>query len=1287
MQTLGKSTPANPPGYCLLQPLGQGGFGLVYKALKLSTQQLVAIKFLNIDAQEKDQQDRHIARFKKETQLSSLLEHPNIVRLLDNGQLDDGQLYAVFEYVDGVTLKDYIREQGALAPVEASDIMYQVLEALAYAHGRGIIHRDIKPANIMLTNLAGRVLVKVLDYGIGTFTQELRPLGDRTVTLTLETLGTPAYSAPEQLRGEIASPKTDLYLWGLVFIECLTGEQAVTGASVASIVQKQLSVYPITLPSFLTGHPVATLLRRVLHKKVQERAGQAIELLHELKIVNFSSLAPYKVPQQLVPHDEWGMTQFNISGALATARIERKQLTIMSLRFSLKNAPETADVELIDTLLRDQKIQCKDIAEGYGGFYLNSLSNTQLYYFGYPKASDNDARLCARAALEIVGNIISRQHFHYEICVHIGINTGATTLYSDEAPPDGINADCALELAFRAPPNTIICAQSTQRVLDVYSEFEPFDPESYLLVGERQVEAFGFLRSQQAKFELVGREQEISQIQQFLLPTAEIQNPRHVHIYGEAGIGKSRLVFEARNHSKHDYHLIAQCLPEYQHSGLFPILKLLRLAYGLDGLAVDAAHSKLSNLLKGLSNPPGALHLLCIWLSLPVPEESPILTETPDAQKQLLFQIIFYLLMGIYPPDRSILLIVEDIHWADNLTLDFLLSCLDQPIRGQNQLKIISTSRRELPSGFAQAGSLALPVKKLTVEQVHTFLSILFANQTLSSRLTALVVERADGVPLFIEELVAMLQQKQLIYRLNGIVDLVNPALTDQIPITLNESLQQKLDGLKTGKDTAQLAAVIGREFSYALLLEASSHAEDKLQIDLQELINNDLIYLQRKVHGNTYIFKHALVRDAAYHSTSGQVRQMMHLTIAMSLERTGGELSGTILAQHWAKGGDYTKAVRYGFGVAQAALKRASASEAIEEALNVLGWIEQATLADKTEKLLEIYRLLTSAYMELKGWASEEVLQYTQASLELLKATQNYDELVSHFWWQMINGIVGGRRAPLAKLSQEMDSIVDHVSAINRSALRCAQGFYQYTEGDRNLTIRLLTEAIEAYDPHADTKHQQIFGFDVKVFAKATLARAYADQLNDGQALRIAQEAVQEAKAFEHIPSIGIALMYFGMVHQHYQNTDEVKQSASELLAICDRYNLPIYRGFAQMLFDWAIGDTSDADEILDFLVKAGSRHGLGQFQSYYAQLYLSVGNFAKALDKINECLELDRETQEENYIAKLLMIKAEIMAQMDVEGEVVRSICLECVKLAEIQGFYRVRDHVVSKFLSILK
>ena len=1285
MQNSEKSTPTNPPGYSLLQPLGQGGFGFVYKALKLSTQQLVAVKFLNVDAQNKDQQARHVARFKRETQLSSLLEHPNIVRLLDNGQLDDGQIYAVFEYVDGITLRDYIRERGALAPVEAGDIMYQVLEALAYAHSRGIIHRDIKPANIMLTNLTGRLLVKVLDFGIGTFTQELRPLSDKTVTLTLETLGTPAYSAPEQLRGETVSPKTDLYLWGLVFIESLTGEQAVTGTSVASIVQKQLSVYPISVPSFLTGHAVATLLRRVLQKKVQERAGQAVELLHELKIVNFSSLAHYKTAKELVAHDEWGLTQINISGAHTTVQIERKQLTIMSLRLSLTGAQDPTDVELIDTLLRDQKIQCKDIAEGYGGYYLNSLSNTQLYYFGYPKSSDNDARLCARAALEIIGNIINRQHFHYEICVHVGINTGVTTLYSDEAPPDGINADYALELAFRAPSNAIICAQSTQRVLDVYSEFEPFDSATYLLVGERQVEAFGFLRGHQAKFELVGREQELKKIQQFLLPSVGTVSPRHVHIYGEAGIGKSRLVFETRNQSKYDSHLIAQCLPEYQHSGLFPILKLVRLAYGLDGLAVDAAQDKLSNLLKGFGKPAGTLHLLCIWLSLPAPEESPVLTQTPDAQKIILFQILFDLVKNIYPADRNILLIVEDIHWADNLTVDFLRSCLAQADSGQNKLKIISTSRSELPCGFAEAESLALQVSKLTAEHVHTFLSVLFGNQTLSSRLTALVIERADGVPLFIEELVAMLQQKQLVYRLNGVVDLVNPTLADQIPITLNESLQQKLDGLKTGKDTAQLAAVIGREFSYALLADASCHSEDKLQLDLQELINSDLIYLQRKVHGNAYIFKHALVRDAAYHSTSGQVRQMMHLNIATSLERTAGDASGTILAQHWAKGGDYTKAVQYGFGVAQAALKRASASEAIEEALNVLGWIEQAFLADKTEKLLEIYRLLTSAYMELKGWACEEVRQYTDASLDLLKATQNYDDLVSHLWWQMINGIVGGRRAPLAKLSEEMDSIIDQVSAINRSALLCAQGFYQYTEGDRNLTIRLLTEAIDAYDPTADKKHQQVFGFDVKVFAKATLARAYADQLNDEQALRITQEAVQEAKAFEHIPSIGIALMYFGMVHQHYKNTDEVKRSASELLSICDRYNLPIYRGFAQMLFDWAVGDTSGADDILDFLVQAGSRHGLGQFQSYYAQLYLAEGDCAKALEKINKCLELDGETQEENYIANLLMIKAEIMARMDVEGEVVRSICLECVKLAEMQGLYWVRNCVVSKFLSI--
>jgi serine/threonine protein kinase len=265
--------------YKLFEQIGEGGFGHVYRAQQINTGQIVAIKFLAVNAEfDTAKKTRYIERFERETLLCSRLQHPNIVRLLDKGRCNDDLLYTVFEYVEGLTLKETLLNSGPLLPVDVAAIMAQVLDALSHAHEQGVIHRDIKPANIMLNKVGAKTHVKVLDFGIGTLVNEARQLDYKSITLTQETLGTPSYSAPEQLRGEPPTLKTDLYVWGLVFIECLTGHPAISGSSLASIFHKQLSQSNVPLPASIVGHPIGALLRRVLQKKSHERSVNATDL-------------------------------------------------------------------------------------------------------------------------------------------------------------------------------------------------------------------------------------------------------------------------------------------------------------------------------------------------------------------------------------------------------------------------------------------------------------------------------------------------------------------------------------------------------------------------------------------------------------------------------------------------------------------------------------------------------------------------------------------------------------------------------------------------------------------------------------------------------------------------------------------------------------------------------------------------------------------------------------------------------------------------------------------------
>ncbi|MCG7587381.1 protein kinase, partial [Photobacterium sp. OFAV2-7] len=288
--------------YQLSHKIGEGGFGSVYKAVYQKTDQHVAIKCLHLDPQESlKQRQRQIARFERESRFVSRLSHPNIVRLLDKGTIGENSVYSVFEYVDGISLSEYLNVYGALDIEAAYSVMLQVLDALVHAHEYGIIHRDIKPSNIMLSYSGAKPHVKLLDFGISTQSFNQRSVDYQTLTLNQESLGTPTYCAPEQLRGEQATFSSDLYMWGLVFLECLSGAPAVSGTSIAEIYHQHLSDTPISIPTGLLAHPLGGLLRRVLLKRVNERTHSAKEVFEQLDTMVISNLVGNFQPEQRKP--------------------------------------------------------------------------------------------------------------------------------------------------------------------------------------------------------------------------------------------------------------------------------------------------------------------------------------------------------------------------------------------------------------------------------------------------------------------------------------------------------------------------------------------------------------------------------------------------------------------------------------------------------------------------------------------------------------------------------------------------------------------------------------------------------------------------------------------------------------------------------------------------------------------------------------------------------------------------------------------------------------------------
>ncbi|PKG39283.1 TOMM system kinase/cyclase fusion protein [Psychromonas sp. Urea-02u-13] len=1270
--------------YQLLEKIGEGGFGHVYLAKQVNTGQSVAIKFLSISNDFDDnKRQRYVERFERETLLGSRLQHPNIVRLLDKGESGD-LLFAVFEYVEGITLKQRLTQSGALSAVEATDVMTQVLDALAHAHQQGVVHRDIKPANIMLTESAAKLHIKVLDFGIGTLVNEARVQDYKSITLTQETLGTPSYSSPEQLRGEPATVKTDLYVWGLVFIECLTGQPAMSGSNLASIFHKQLSQENVALPSAIVGHPLAALLRRVLQKKAHLRSVNAPDLYHEIQHINVANLvgelqsdneSKATLVNVVLDND---VTLINDNPIFNTGHVERKQFTVMAVRLNAHIVKgKEVDQEVIDTLHRDQKNQCLDTAIRYGAFHVGTLGDTQLFYYGYPAASDNDARLCARTALDLISDLKKRNALlkvnqGIQLEIKIGIHTGLLTCYAD-ATPEGDTANIALQLVRLAGNDQILCSDSSQKILQSYLEFNPVSHQPlgvsstttplFNLMAERHVEAFGFLRAAHNNHLFIGREQEISALRALQTSDSEV---KLAHVFGEAGIGKSRLTFEFRHQSSQYTHFMGQCLPEHINNALYPILNILKYKYALTSLSDSDAISKLSTEISLFDeiNLDDILPILCAWLGYQLLDDMAPSSLSPDLQKQLLFKTLNALL-NKQDNQQANLFVFEDMHWADPTSLEFIhhLST-SESFKNSNNV-FISNSRQPLPAIFDSEIYQSIALNKLTEQDSKSFINNLFDNQNVASQVMNAVLSRTDGIPLFIEELVDMLKQKGLVQHINGITDFINSEKIAQLPTSLRDSLQQKLDSLVYSKETAQLAATIGREFDYDLLVASSNRSEAQLQTDLDELVCADIILQKRRVTGDSYLFKHALVRDAAYESMPSNSRQKKHKTVALSLEsqlENHQSSSLFLIATHFSSAEMFNKAVSFGLKSANQALEQLATAEVVLQTDQILLWSDHLDKAQQIEMKLAINNLLTTTYMQTHGWASEKVKQCTDISIELLKAkpSKNNNEIIPLLWWRMFTGLVSGQRSDLENVEKELESVVKEAPISDKANIFGALAYYRYTGGfvgkyitdndeiseDELPAVQVaLKYALRSATYNVDIKetdHINIYGWDYQSFAWALLGRVYWDLGQVDNALKFAQKGVAKARLINHPPSLCISLMYLSIVHQYQGDHSACEQSAFELVNVAKENSMPIYEAYGGPIYSWAINDATHEQKYLNGLEIGESKHAVAFFSSLFSDVFINQKEYKKALERLTSCIALCESVNEHYYEPQLYQRRA---------------------------------------------
>ena len=485
---------------------------------------------------------------------------------------------------------------------------------------------------------------------------------------------------------------------------------------------------------------------------------------------------------------------------------------------------------------------------------------------------------------------------------------------------------------------------------------------------------------------LVGRESEVLLL---LERWAHSQDGRGqvVLLSGEAGIGKSRLVEVLRQRviSQGATRLVFRGSPYHQQSALYPVIDHLQRFLHWD--STEAPEAKIEALEQALRRSRLPLDevtpLFAALLSLPHPAQYPLLNLTPQRQRQKTHDALVAWLLE-ETERQPVLAVWEDLHWADPSTLELLGLVLDQ-VPTARMLTLLTCRPEFLPPWASRSHLTQVTLTRLGRPQVGAMITSLTGGKALPAAVVEHVVAKTDGVPLFVEELVKMIVESGLVREEGDHYELTGPLPPLAIPSTLHDSLMARLDRLATVKEVAQLGATLGRTFAYELLQAVSPLDEATLQHGLRQLVEAELVYQRGVPPQAAYMFKHALIQEAAYQSLLRSTRQQYHQRIAQALEARFPALverQPELVAQHYTVAGLTDQAIPYWQRAGQHASERSAYLGAISHfttGIELLTTLPETP--ERTQQSLTLHIALGAAVLVTKGYAAPEVEHaYTQA-------------------------------------------------------------------------------------------------------------------------------------------------------------------------------------------------------------------------------------------------------------------------------------------------------------------
>jgi class 3 adenylate cyclase/predicted ATPase len=974
---------------------------------------------------------------------------------------------------------------------------------------------------------------------------------------------------------------------------------------------------------------------------------------------------------------------------------ERRQLTVICCGLVGSTAlASRLDPEDLRVLFADYHRCCIDLIGRFGGMVAAFSGDRVLAYFGYPEAHENDAERAVRSGLALI-DAVAKLALPLAPSLHlrVGIASGLVVLGSaalDEASGGlaaiGEAPGLAAQLQSIATTDAVVIAASTRdlaRGLFDYRELGRVSLEglaepvaAWQVVGTSGAESrFEALRDGRLT-PLIGRDEEIDLL---LRRWQQIQSGegRVVLISGEPGIGKSRLVRALRDRSANATVLSFYCSPIFQDTPLFPVITQLERIAGFS--RSDTSEERLAKFEALVDRSIGdeAIALIAALLSLQTDRYPPPDVSPQRRRERTLHAVIAQL--DSVAGKRPVLAVFEDAHWMDPTTLELLDLIVDRA-RDLPVLLLVTHRPEFAPPWASHAHATTLVLNRLGNREVGTIADYV-TGKRLPRELYEQIIDLSDGVPLFVEELVKTVLESGLLLERDDEYLLDGPVPPFAIPNTLQGLLTARLDRLGPAKEAAQIGAALGREFSYELIRAVADWLpEHRLQEALQSLVRSELVYCRGSPPDAIYLFKHALLQDAACETLLRSRRRELHARIAAVLEERFPEITDQqpqLLAHHFTEAGLVEEAVTYWGKAGRRSADRSAMAEAATQFQK--GLDQLALLPDNPERRrqeLEFHAALGAVLMIVKGYGAPETGQAYTRARELWGELGSPSEVPQARFGELIYYNVRGDLALSLRLAEDLLRLSiqrEDSGGIVLGHASCGGNLFYMGQFARSRSD--LEKALARYDPTAHRSLVDQVGFHPQVRSQAQLGLALFCLGYSDQAFKLVNAATAAARRLSHLPTLANALGWRTLLWL-VGGDARLGEAGDELATVATEQDFPQWRAFGTIYHGWARVKAGDVAEGLPLL-----RSGSGAFRATGAEVWAPhniallaracelAGRIEEALRLFDEAVQIVGRTGERWFAAELNRQKGDFLLRRG-HPENAEELYHEATKIAVEQG-----------------